>query len=157
MATPFARFASLRMLWQRPTADVTSLREGIRPNTEMIAIEAYVDDMLGSSGEQSSGGRNIASTKITGFITRWAIVPSGDNWLGGGVGWQWNNSGLRPSNLPRGEKLEAFIGNLSILPDLSNGERGWLTIDSLSSVGGIDALVRVKAGDEFSGVFAAGR
>lgn len=156
MATPFAEFASLRMLWHRPTAAITSLREGIRPSSEAVVIEAFAE-LQGPSGEQPSGGRDIGSASIEGNITRWAVVPSGASWLALGSNWAWNETGLRPAGLPRGQKLEAFLGNLSALPAVTEGERGWVTIATLSSVGGIDALVRVEAGDEFTGTFAAGR
>jgi hypothetical protein len=156
MATPFADFASLRMLWHRPTAAITSLREGIRPNSEAVVIEAFAE-LSGPSGEQSSGGRDIGAASIEGNITRWAVVPAGGNWLDAGAAWAWNDTGLKPTGLPRGQKLEAFLGDLSALPTVTDGERGHVTIATLSSVGGIDALVRVEAGDEFAGTFAAGR
>lgn len=156
MSTPFAEFASLRMLWHRPTAAITSLREGIRPNSEAVIIEAFAE-LSGTSGEQPSGGRNIGTAGIEGNITRWAVVPSGGNWLDAGAAWAWDETGLRPTGLPRGQKLEAFLGDLSALPTVGDGERGHLTIATLSSVGGIDALVRLEAGDEFTGTFAAGR
>ena len=157
MTTPFAKYASLRLLWHRPTAAITSLREGIRPNTEAIVIEAYISELSGPNSEEQSGGRNIGTAQIIGYITRWAQVPTGGNWLDSGKYWVWNDSGLRPQGFPRGEKLEAFMGNIAGLPTQDGAERGWLTIQTLPSVGGIDALVRVKTGDKFTGLYAAGR
>ncbi|MBU6251220.1 MAG: hypothetical protein KGO47_08655 [Cyanobacteria bacterium REEB417] len=156
MATPFAPFANLRLLWRRPTAAVTSLREGMRPTTDLVVIEAFAE-VSDPGGEQPSGGRSIGSGSIEGNITRWAAVPSGAGWLDAGSSWNWTDTGLRPTGLPRGEKLEAFLGAIDTLPATTEGERGWITIATLSGVGGIDAVVRAAAGDEFTGTFAAGR
>lgn len=156
MPTPFAPFANLRMVWLRPTAARTSLREGMRATTEQVVIEAFAE-LQGPSGEQETGARAIGAASVEGNITRWAVVPSGGTWLQAGTSWAWNTSGLRPAGLPRGEKLEAFMGKLSILPATTEGERGWLTLATLSGVGGIDAIVAAAAGDEFTGTFAAGR
>lgn len=157
MGRPFARYASLRLLWHKPTVLITNLREGIRPTTQSIVIEAYISKLERSSSEQDLGGRSIGQSTISGYITRWALLPNASNWLQAGTSWGWNTSGLRPDGLLRGEKLEAFHGDLSSLPLLDNGEKGWLTIDGMSSVGGIDAIIRAKAGDKFSGLFIAGR
>jgi hypothetical protein len=156
MATPFADFANLRLLWRRPTAAATSLREGLQRATDLVVIEAFAE-LQEPGGEQDSGGRSIGSVSIEGNITRWAVVPSGANWLDTGTAWSWTDTGLRPTGLPRGEKLEAFMGDLASLPTTAEGERGYVTIATLSGVGGIDALIRVEAGDEFTGTFAAGR
>jgi len=156
MPTPFAPFANLRMVWLRSTAARTSLREGMRATTEQVVIEAFAE-LQGPSGEQETGARAIGAASVEGNITRWAVVPSGGTWLQAGTSWAWNTSGLRPAGLPRGEKLEAFMGKLSILPATTEGERGWLTLATLSGVGGIDAIVAAAAGDEFTGTFAAGR
>lgn len=156
MATPFADFTNLRMLWRRPTAALTSLRDGMRPAVDLVVIEAFAE-LQGPGGEQDSGGRAIGAASIEGNLTRWAVVPSGAGWLDAGSAWSWTDTGLRPTGLPRGEKLEAFMGAITSLPALTEGERGWVTIATLSGVGGIDALIRVEAGDEFTGTFAAGR
>lgn len=157
MASPFARYANLRMVWHRPGAPQLSLREGIRPAVDQVVLEAFVK-LQGPSGEQAGGGgRNIGSASATLYLTRWAPRPTGADWLDAGEGWEWVSTGLRPSGLPRGEKLEAYIGDLSALPALGDGERGWLTIATMSGEGGIDALVRAAAGDKLTGTFAAGR
>lgn len=156
MPTPFAPFANVRMLWLRPSAARTSLREGMRVAADRVVIEAFAE-LQGPSGEQETGARAIGAAGIEGNITRWAVVPSGATWLDAGGSWAWTTTGLRPPGLPRGEKLEAFIGKLSILPTTTEGERGWITLATLSGVGGIDAIVAAAAGDEFTGTFAAGR
>lgn len=157
MPSPFPQFTwNLRMLWRRPTAARTTLREGMRATVDLVVIEAAAD-LQGPSGEQDSGGRDIGAASIEGNIVRWAVVPSGATWLDAGSTWAWNTTALRPAGLPRGEKLEAFVGKLSLLPATTEGERGWVTLATLSGVGGIDALVAAAAGDEFTGTFAAGR
>lgn len=157
MPSPFPQFTwNLRMLWRRPTAARTSLREGMRAESDHVVIEAAAD-ISGPSGEQESGARSIGAASIVGNIVRWAVVPSGQSWLAAGTSWAWNTSALRPAGLPRGEKLEAFLGKLSLLPATTEGELGHVTIATLSGVGGIDALVAAAAGDEFTGTFASGR
>ena len=156
MATPFAPFASIRMVWDRPTAVLTSLRDGTRTTVDQVVIEAFLDEM-GSGGEQALGAQAVSGGSISGSITRWAVVPSGASWLDAGSSWTWDETGLRPAGLPRGERLESFIGDLSALPDKGQAEIGYITIATLSSEGGIDGLVRELAGDEFTGTFAAGR
>lgn len=156
MATPFAPFASIRMAWERPTAALTSLRDGVRTTVDQVVIEAFLDE-LGGSGEQAIGAQAVSGVSISGNITRWAVVPSGGSWLDSGTSWTWDETGLRPEGLPRGERLEAFIGNLSALPATGQAEIGYITIATLSTEGGIDGLIRGLAGDEFTGTFAAGR
>lgn len=156
MATPFAQFASIRLLWERPTAALTSLRDGTRTTVDQVVIEAFLDE-LGGSGEQAIGAQAVSGSSISGNLTRWAVLPSGASWLDSGASWTWDETGLRPDGLPRGEKLQAFIGNLSVLPDVGQAEIGHITIATLSAEGGIDGLVRTLAGDEFTGTFAAGR
>jgi hypothetical protein len=156
MATPFAPFASIRMAWERPTAALTSLRDGVRATVDQVVIEAFLDE-LGGSGEQSIGAQAVSGVSISGNVTRWAVVPSGASWLDSGTSWTWDETGLRPEGLPRGERLETFIGNLSALPATGQAEIGYITIATLSTEGGIDGLIRSLAGDEFTGTFAAGR
>ena len=156
MATPFAQFPGMRMLWRRPTAALTNLREGIRPSFDSVVIEAYVET-TGPNNEQSTGGQDFGAANVEGNITRWAVLPAGSNWLDNGSSWAWDDSGLKPQGLPRGEKMTAFLGATTNLPSRGDGEVGWLTITTLSSEGGIDGIVRQLAGDEFTGTFAAGR
>ena len=156
MATPFAPFANVRLLWRRPLAAPMGLREGISGQQEQVVLEAF-GKQGGVGGEQASGGRQIASGSATLYITRWTVLAPGQHWLDPGEIWDWDETGLRPTGLPRGEKLEAFWGDLAILPELTDGEQGWFTIASMPGPGGIDALVRAAAGDKLTGTFAAGR
>lgn len=156
MATPFAAFANCRMLWVRPAAPQLSLREGVRPAADQVVLEAFAK-LQGPGGEQPSGGRAIGAATATTYLTRWARLPTGASWLDEGDCWEWVETGLRPEGLPRGEKLQAFIGDLSILPATTDGEHGWLTVATMPGPGGIDGLVRAAAGDKLTGTFAAGR
>lgn len=156
MPTPLAEFANCRMVWHRPTSVRTSLREGMRSTTDTIVLEAKIK-LQGPTGEQDSGGRSIGAGSCVGYITQWALIPVNSNWLEAGRSWTWNDSGLRPDGLSRGEKLEAFIGRLASLPAIGQGEKGYITIATLMGEGGIDAIKREAAGDKFTGTFAAGR
>jgi hypothetical protein len=156
MATAFAQFPGMRMMWRRPISVPTNLREGIAATTDSVVIEAYVVTN-GPNDEQSLGGQSFGAANIRGNVTRWAVLPSGANWLDIGSSWSWNDSGLKPTGLPRGEKMKAFLGATTNLPSLGDGEVGWLTIATMSSEGGIDGIVRQFAGDKFTGTFAAGR
>lgn len=156
MATPFAPYASIRMKWEKPTSVSTNLREGIATTVVIIVIEAYLD-VYGPSGEQPLGGRSIGAATMEGNITRWVQIPTGASWLENGSSWSWVDTGIRPDGLPRGEKMDAFKGDLSLLPSTTKGELGYATIATLSNEGGIDAIVSQFAGDEFTGTFVAGR
>ncbi len=156
MATPFAQFPGMRMIWRRPTSTPANLREGIAMATDSVVIEAYVETS-GPNGEQSLGGQHFGAATVEGNITRWAVIPAGANWLDSGSSWSWDDSGLKPLGLLRGEKMQAFLGATTNLPSRGDGEIGWLTIATISSEGGIDGIIRQLAGDEFTGTFAAGR
>jgi hypothetical protein len=71
------------MVWRRPTDAPADLREGIRPAFDTVVLEAYVDTS-GPSSEQPLGGQHIGSASVEGNITRWAVLPSGADWLDAG-------------------------------------------------------------------------
>lgn len=158
MPTPFAPFASLRLLWRDPTAKPVNLRDGPTSATvRLVVIEAFIDASPAGPNGQDAGGIEIGSQQLEGNITRWALVPNGATWLDSGASWAWTDTGLRPPGFVAGVRMEAWEGPLAELPTTTSGRRGWFTIGTLSGTGGIDALVRVEAGDEFTGVFADGR
>jgi hypothetical protein len=157
MPTPFAPYANFRALWQRPAAPAASLREGIRPATDSVVLEFYAK-LQGPGGEQPGGGSiAIGAASITAYLTRWAVLPTGGNWLDAGTAWQWDQTGFRPAGLARGDKLQAWMGNPALLPNDPKAERGWFTIATMSCTGGIDPIVAAAAGEKFGGTFAAGR
>jgi hypothetical protein len=158
MPTPFAPYASLRLLWRDPTAKPVNLRDGPVPaSTRLVVVECYIDATPSGPAGADAGGIDIGSQNMEGNITRWAIVPTGASWLDAGSSWAWTDTGLRPPGLVAGIRMEAWEGPLGELPVVANGRRGWFTIGTLSGTGGIDAIVRAAAGDEFTGIFADGR
>lgn len=158
MPTPFAQFASVRLIWVETTAKPADLRDGPRPGTSRsVVIEAYIEPTPAGPAGTDAGGGEIGSQNLKGFITRWALLPSGANWLDAGAAWSWDDSGLRPAGLVAGTRMEAVECDLAALPSPPTLRRGWLTIGTLSGTGGVDAIVRAAAGDEFSAVFADGR
>jgi hypothetical protein len=158
MPTPFAPFASLRLLWRDPTAKPVNLRDGpASAAVRLVVIEAYIDATPAGPTGQDAGGIEIGSQQLEGNITRWAVVPDGANWLDAGASWAWTDTGLRPPGFAAGTRLQAWEGPLSELPIATNGRHGWFTIGTLSGTGGIEAIVRAAAGDEFTGIFADGR
>ena len=157
MAALPQRINNIRAVFDRPTAADTDLRDGFNPATESIVIEAYVETSGSGGAPQPSGAGSIGQISVTGYWNRWAIVLSGASWLDAGSSWTWNTTGLRPDELQRGATLEAFYGDLTALPALGQGDRGWLTISGLQGTGGIDAILRAKGLDRFDGSFASGR
>lgn len=120
-------------------------------------IEAFADSTPGSPSGQDAGGTEIGVQQFQCFLTRWAILPEQADWLDAGTSWSWDDSGLRPVGLVAGTRMEAWMGPLAELPITTNGRRGWFTPGTFTGTGGIDAIVRAAAGDEFPGVFADGR
>lgn len=157
MAALPSSISNIRLSFERPTSNDTNLRDGVNPVVELIALEAYVELQGGAGGPQPSGAGAIAAASYRGWWNRWALIPTGASWLDLGASWAWNTSGLRPDGLDEGMALEAFYGDLTALPLIGQGKRGWLTLTTLQGVGGIDALVRAAGLDEFSGQLAAGR
>lgn len=148
---------NIRMAFERPTANDTNLRDGLNPTAELIALEAYVEAAGGGGGQQPSGAGVISTRSFRGWWNRWAVIPAGATWLDLGTSWSWDTTGLRPEGLLPGVTLEAFYGDLTALPSLGHGDRGWFTVETLQGVGGIDQLVRNAGLDEFNGQFAFGR
>ena len=157
MAALPQRINNIRLTFDRPTATDLDLRDGFNPATEAIVLEAYVETSGSGGNPQPSGAGAIGQASMGGWWNRWAIVPSGASWLDLGASWTWNTTGLRPDGLERGATLEAFYGDLTALPALGQGDRGWLTITNLQSTGGIEAILRSKGLDRFDGTFASGR
>lgn len=156
MASPFAAYADTRLLWLREDAPLDSLRDGLKGSTQAIVIEAY-GKLSGPTGEQDSGSRSIGVASCTAYFVRWAELPPRESWLAAGKDWRWNDTGLRPEGLSRGPKLQAFRGDLSILPKTTDGEFGHITIATLTDVGGIGAAIRSSGLDKLTGTFASGR
>lgn len=165
MASPFATFPNARLAWQRPTSALSSLRNGTRPaTTQTVIIEAFVEPAAtGPAGvaHQQSGRTGTLqagqSRGLAGYITRWALLPSGADWLDAGSGWTWNDTGLRPDGLTASrDELQAALVKIEALPATTRGEIGMLTIDQVGSPygpGGIGEIVTDAIGDYIAGTF----
>jgi hypothetical protein len=169
MATPYADFPNARLLWKRPVSAFTSLRDGPAVATEDLVIEGYflLDGSGGSAANRSTDGRSageegslmgMLEQPFKGWITRWALVPDGSDWLDLGSGWAWQDSGLRPDRLrPSMDPLTMLFGRLDALPDISRGQVGAATISQVGSVygsGGVGQLLAEEVGDELRGTFS---
>lgn len=169
MASPFADLANGRLAWQRPTEPLTNLRDGFRHTaTETVAIDFFFEPGVGEGSmppRARSDDRNATTVQasksrtISGYITRWAVVPDDANWLDAGTGWVWNDTGLRPDGLIAGdEELQAALVNITNLPAIDRAEIGTLTLDQLGSSygpGGVGALITEAAGEYLMGTFRA--
>jgi hypothetical protein len=169
MPTPFASFAAARLAWQRPTEALTNLRDGFRyAATETVVIDFFFEPGVGEGSmppRARSDDRNATtiqaskSRTISGYITRWAVVPEDANWLDAGTGWTWNDTGLRPDGLTAGEdELQAALVSIANLPAIDRAEIGTMTLDQLGSSygpGGVGAVITRTAGEYLMGTFRA--
>jgi len=155
MATPFLQFANCRMLFSRRTDRIPNFRDGGRVTTEMVVLEAFAKlSQPGTTNE--AGALELKQQSLDGYICRYAVVPSGTDWLGLGFGWEWDESGLKPEGLNSGQKVETFIGDLKGLPATDGGEQGWTDLGSLLlpfGVGGIGQTLREVQGDRITGIY----
>lgn len=156
MATRFKSLANVRMLWQQPGAIPASFRQGARPtSTAAIVIEAFLKGGSGG-GETPTPSAAIGGESWSGYLTRWALLPTGASWLDLGSSWTWNETGTRPTGLRRGMSCQAFFGNLANLPVEGSGIRGELELSSLEGtygVGGIGARLLPRTGERIAAVF----
>jgi len=159
MATPFLQFANCRMLFTRRTDRIPNFRDGARVPTEMVVMEVFakLSSMRNSNRTTDAGALALKEQAFDGYICRYAVVPSGTDWLGLGFGWEWNESGLRPEGLMSGQKVETFIGDLNGLPATDGGEQGWTDLETVLlpfGVGGIGSTLREVQGDRLTGTYS---
>ena len=164
MPTPFAPFANARIAWQRPTEPLTSLRDGVRPvATETVVIEAYLEPPGGASSTASplawgpttaQGGQGRS---LSGYITRWAALGDGDDWLDAGAGWTWDDSGLRPTGMRAGQREhKAALVSIGDLPALERAEIGTIVLHTVGSPygpGSVGGQITAQAGEFIAGEF----
>lgn len=154
MATDFAPYANLRMVWTPPGV-VTSFRDGVPAAGAPIVIEVFLKGAVGAP--QALPSVKATSGSRSGFITQWATVPSGVNWLAARSAFSWNTTGLTPDGLLPGAKGSAFLGKLENLPTRSpGGMLGQATISELFGafgVGGIGDELRQNLGDAITVAF----
>ena len=156
MATRFKALANCRMLWQKPGTLPVNFRQGARPTaTTAVVIEAFLKGGSGG-GETPTPSAAIGGESWSGYLTRWALLPTGASWLELGNSWSWNETGTRPPGLRRGMSCKAFIGNLLLLPAVGAGIDGQLELVSLEGtygVGGIGARLLPRTGERISATF----
>jgi len=154
MATDFAPYANLRLLWL-PTGTVTSFRNGVPSGGAPIVIEAFLKGQVGQP--QPLPSIKAAAGSRAGYVTQWATVPTGADWLASRSAFSWNTTGLAPEGLLPGVKGKAFLGLLESLPSRSSGGMlGEATIIELYGafgVGGIGAELRPALGDAITVTF----
>lgn len=161
MASPFATRANARIRWQQGTA-LPDLREGLTAATELVVIEAFltlrgVPDRQGAGAGAAAEGLPSAmaaeSQPAIGYVTRWAVVPTGATWLDSGAGWTWDTTGLRPPSLvASNQEAQLYFGPLAALPTPPPGSLRTITFLQVTwdqGDGGIGAQLRSKAGDRF--------
>lgn len=147
MATDFAPYANVRILWI-PPGTITDFRSGVPTAGDPIVIEAFVKGE--TSPAQDLPSIKAAPRTLSGYITSWATVPTGTDWLAATTAFSWDTTGLAPAGLLPGVKGRAFLGSLEALPATTGGQQGEATIVSVAGmfgVGGIGAELRAALGD----------
>jgi hypothetical protein len=147
MATDFAEYASLRMLWQ-PPGTITSFRAGVPAAGPAVVVEAFAKPQ--GRSEQDLPGVKAGSLILEGFVTRWAMLGSA-SWLAAGASLAWDETGYRPAGMLPGATGQAVLTDLTVLPTLADGaEQGQLRILEFPfGVGGIGSELREALGDKF--------
>ena len=149
MATDFAEYANLRMLWT-PPGTITNFRAGVLAAGPAVVVEAFAKSQ--GRSEQDLPGVVAGSLILEGYLTRWALLGSA-SWLAAGSSLSWNETGYRPAGMLPGAEGKAVLTNLSTLPTLADGtEQGQLRMLELSQpfgVGGIGIELREALGDKF--------
>jgi hypothetical protein len=147
MATDFAEYANLRMLWQ-PPGTITNFRAGVPAAGPAVVVEAFAKPQ--GRSEQDLPGVKAGSLMLEGFITRWALLGSA-SWLAAGASLTWDETGYRPAGMLPGATGQAVLTDLTVLPTLADGaEQGQLRILELPfGVGGIGSELREALGDKF--------
>jgi len=149
MATDFAPYANLRMLW-RPPGTITSFRSGVPAAGPAVVVEAFAKGS--GRSEQDLPGVKAGALILEGYITRWALLGSA-TWQAAGSAFSWDETGYRPAGMLPGATGQAVLTNLTLLPTLADGsEVGQLRILELSQpfgIGGIGTELREALGDKF--------
>ncbi len=176
MASPFAPFANARLAWRRPTAPLANLRDGVAGLvSETVVIEAFLKETTVSQQDGRSGGDRatarsggdratamvIDAAAVRGYITRWVVLPAGESWLAAGTAWEWDETGLRPEGFrASGAEAQLFRGVLALLPATGSGTIHTIELQHVGSAygdGGIGAVLREAAGDQFTALLREAR
>jgi hypothetical protein len=147
MATDFAPYANLRILW-RPPGTITTFRAGVPAAGPAVVVEAFAK----GSGrtEQDLPGVKAGALILEGYLTRWALLGAAD-WQAAGAAFSWDETGYRPAGMLPGAEGQAVLTDLTLLPTLADGaEQGQLRILEFPfGVGGIGSELREALGDKF--------
>lgn len=146
MATDFAPYANLRLLWSQP-AEITDLRSGIPAPAALVVIEAFLKGDAPTVQELPS--LRTGTRMMAGYLTRWAPLPQGADWLAAGSSWSWTDTGLMPAGLAAEARGKAYLGPLDALPTLGGlvGEATIMQLGGTFGIGGIGAELRTALGD----------
>lgn len=157
MATPFLPFSNARLRFKRRTSRIPNFRDGGSVPEQTVVMEAFVKLVFSAAqGFEQTGATEYKQQFMSGYITRYAAIPNGEDWLDAGANWNWDESGLKPDQLDSGQKCETYIGNLKNLPNTAGGEMGLTDFRSVIlpfGVGGIGEIIRGTAGDRIDGVY----
>jgi len=146
MATDLAPYANLRLLMKQPVVPV-SLRNGPSSTASSWIIDCYAKGEMFDTADLPSV--NPRGQVLKGYVTQWAVLPSGGNWLVPSSQLQWNTTGLVPSGLRPGAIGDGFLGVLNS----TDGRKGLATILAISDpygIGGVGAELRQEIGDSIS-------
>jgi hypothetical protein len=149
MPTPFAPRANLRLLIPQPPALPANFRSGVPPSTASWVLEAFIRGPENPGADLPSTTPQVRA--LSGYITAWALLPSGTSWLAAASAFTWDTTGLAPAGLAAGLGGRGYLGSLSALPTTATpGQLGEVTITSLGGrygPGGIGDLLRTRTGD----------
>ena len=155
MANDFLEYSNIRLLWT-PHGTVTSLRQGVPATGAAVVIDAFVKgDGINS---KALDGKAEGSVTLSGYLTRYATLPTGVDWLAAAGAFSWQIGGLRPAGLLPAAQGPAFLGDLASLPTITaGGLRGTFKLADLGlpyGIGGIGAELRSELGDKISPRFS---
>jgi hypothetical protein len=154
MATDFAPYINLRVLWTAP-GTITSFRDGVTAAGTAYVVDAFAK-RAGTTDELTPGIK-AGLTKLSGYICRYAPLPTGTVWTAAPSAFQWVTTGERPPAMLPGATGSAILGMVMSLPTVMNGnETGILQFTELGGtfgIGGIGEELRAELGDKFAAVF----
>lgn len=143
MPSPFQEIANLRLLVRQPPTSL-NFRSGVTANTAAWVIEAYAEGETVAAADLPSVSPR--SRILTGYLTRWAVLPTGGNWLAAASAFTWTDTGLAPAGLTLGMSGRGFLGVLPSLPTKAGtwleGEATILGLSEPFGPGGIGAELR---------------
>ena len=154
MATDFADYANIRILWS-PQPVIEDLRSGVPVATDHMVIEAFVKGDGPSPQEMPS--IKLHAINLDGYITRYATLASDADWLNAGSSLTWTETGLMPDGFRAEIRCQAIFGDLTVLPTISGlvGSATILKAGGRYGAGGIGAELRGELGDAIQLSFAA--